>query len=195
MKGFGVLALISLVIAAHGKQVSPKVPRVAEIWKAADVRMNNQADIWFDRGDFPRALQVLKFRYAARPNDHELATTLGWMLENVKRDDEAVALYVRLRNKSAKEPDLAFPEANYYFRKKLYAKIPQILEPTLSQNPHQNSYRILARSYEKLGQYADAIRVLQMLLKRFPDDLTAKANLERVTKALGGQAKVRRVIT
>jgi hypothetical protein len=87
------------------------------------------------------------------------------------------------------DPDAAFPEANFYFMKKAFAKVPVLLEPAIVKKPHPNSYRILAHAYDRLKMYGDSKRVWQLYLKRFPDDGAAKQNLKRVSDKLSKAAK------
>ncbi|MCE9558095.1 MAG: hypothetical protein K8R88_04020 [Armatimonadetes bacterium] len=182
----GLASFAAMGVAS--RQSTPSVPtlvRVAAIWKAADERMERQTDRWFNRGDFPRVSQLLRIRLFVDRDNYERVTDLGWMLKSLERYDEELALYVAYRMTNAdKDPDAAFPEANFYFERKMYAKVPPLLEPTLKQNPHRNSYRIMALSYEKQGMFESAKRVWVAMLARFPDDGQGKVNLERVERAL-----------
>jgi len=183
---FGVLALAFLlkapyVFAQEAKKPDPK--RMDAIWSAAAERIDRQNDVWFDIGDFPRVIQTLRISTGLFPTDYDYATSLGWMLENVQRWDDALAVYISYRKANPQDPDGAFPEANFYYMKKIYAKVPPLLEPSIKAKPHPNSYRILAHSYEKLKMFAESKRVWEALIAR-TGDLTAKKNLERVEKKL-----------
>jgi pentatricopeptide repeat protein len=109
------------------------------------------------------------------------------MLENVHSWDEALSVYVTYRSSNPNSPDSAWPEANFYFMKKAFAKIPPVLEPKLksAQSPHPNTYRTLAHAYEKLGMLKDARRVWQALVKVAPDDRAAQRNLQRLIEKIG----------
>ncbi|MBX7136035.1 MAG: hypothetical protein K1X67_25475 [Fimbriimonadaceae bacterium] len=154
--------------------------RLDQIWDAADERLVRQIDVWFKDGDYPRIIQLLQFRNELYPQDYEVATDLGWMLENVEDDEAAVAVYKRFRARNPGEKDAPYPEANYYFMKREFAKVPPLIEPTIAKDPHANSYRILAHSYERMERYAESVRVWESYLKLHPDDGAAKNNLERV---------------
>ncbi len=148
--------------------------------------MARQVDVWFKEGDYPRLIQLLRFRIEVYPNDYDLATDLGWMLQNVERRPDALEVYRRYAKLNPNDPDGPFPEANYYFQQKEYDKVPPLLEPTLSMKPHPNSYRILAHAYERSGKLQDSKRVWELYLSRHPDDETAKNNLKRVIGKIGG---------
>lgn len=172
------LALMSVLVTATGQP--RKQARQDVIWDVAHNRFVDQLDYWFEDGDFPRCVQLLRIMADLDPDDYDVATDLGWMLENIELDDEALAVYVRFRKDNPKDADAAFPEANYYFNQGLYAKVPSLLEGSLSMRPHPNSYRILAHAYEKMGQLGDCRRIWSTYLKVNPADETAKANLRRV---------------
>ncbi|HJP84094.1 MAG TPA: hypothetical protein VJ835_11385 [Fimbriimonadaceae bacterium] len=165
-----------------------KASRVDAIWNHAVDRINGQTDIWFDDGDFPRVINLCRIMYALYPSDFEIATNLGWMLENIEKYDEALAVYVKFRTENPKDPDAAWPEANFYYMRRAFQKIPAILEPSIKMTvkPHANNYRTLAHAYERMNQLQDSKRVWQAMLLVYPKDLPAKNNLERVEKKLRG---------
>lgn len=182
--------LASLAIAAPHRSRPPKTQgdRVTAIWDAAAARLSRQGDIWFDTGDFPRAIQLLKFQLAIDPIDYENVTNLGWMLENINEFPAALKIYEDFRRASPDDPDSSFPEAYYYFAKRQYAKVIPLIESRLSKIPQANAFRILARSYENLKRYSDAIRVLKLQIANHPEDGAAKANLKRVEKKAAGKS-------
>lgn len=159
--------------------------RLQKIWQSAEKRMTAQSNLWFKDGDYPKVIQLLKVRVEVFPTDYNTVTDLGYMLESTQKPDEALALYVRFRQANPSNPDAAFPEANFYFARKLYAKVPPLLEPSLTKRPQPNAYRILAHSYERLGLLSDSKRVWEAYIKTAPEDGAAKANLRRVADKLG----------
>lgn len=160
--------------------------RLAEIWDQVDTRFARQIDFWFDDGEFPKAIQGLFIQYAYAPNDYEVVTNLGFLLESSARADEALDAYNLFIKNNPKDPDAPFPAGNLYFKKKDYAKTVQVLAPSLGKGkPHPNSYRIVARAYEKMGNYKKAIETWEKQLKAFPDDLPAQANIRRVKAKIG----------
>lgn len=154
--------------------------RTDEVWAYADVRVSRQIDRWFEDGDFPRAVGLLRLQASYAPNDYDVATNLGWLLQSMERDDDALAVYEAYRRENPDDVDNRLPEAMLYNSRKKYDKVVEVLEPTLARNPHPNVYRLLAKAYERLGKIDDAIRVWNLQLKRWPDDGPAKANIARV---------------
>ena len=75
------------------------------------------------------------------------------------------------------------------FAKKLYAKVPALLEPLISKTPppDPNAFRFLAHSYNKMGYYEDALRVWDAYIKIKPKDLQAIANRKGVAEKMKKQ--------
>ncbi len=156
--------------------------RVDDIWDAAANRMSNQNDRWFKDGDFPKCIQSLRMLNQLFPNNEEIVTNLGWLLESTQQPAEALAVYIRFKNNNPNDPNATFPEAFFYFNKKLWAKVPPLLEQSVKKKPapHPNSFRILAHSYDRLGRLTDSKRTWEAYLKMNPGDEAAKANLRKV---------------
>ncbi len=178
--------IVAGVLATLGTTTSfandPK--RIDAIWKAMKSRIVQQNDVWYNLGDYPRVIQLLRMHYSLDQTDYDIATNLGYMLESTEQNDLALAVYIQLRNSASPDPDKVWPEANFYYQKKAFAKIPPLLEPTLKQNPHSNSYRTLAHAYEKMNMLIDCKRVWESLIAKHPEDGQAKNNLNRVSKKL-----------
>lgn len=192
----GTLILILFILpgAAFGQSRA----RLDAIWNAADARIAHQVDVWFDDGEFPAVIQLIRVQTHLHPSSYDLATDLGWMLENVERYPEAEAEYKRYLKANPQDKDAALPLATFYaqaarFRRAvypgatpqaLYAKIPPLLEPALPRRPHPNLWRVLAQAYERLGRLEDARRVLRRYIALHPQDATAKNNLARVERKI-----------
>lgn len=182
------MSSIALVVAASamvgGLQApaAAKTDRVAAIWDSAQVRMDQQIDIWFNAGDFPKSIQALRVEQAAFPNDYEVATNHGWMLENVQDYDAAIVSYKQYLRDNPKDPDGALPLANLYFRQKKYKEVPPLLDKVVMRTPppHGNVFRILAHSYERTGRLQESQQVWMRFLSVDPNDGPAKVNLKRV---------------
>lgn len=177
----------ALMLAAIGSGNPPpwrQDQRSQTIWDAAHNRFVDQLDYWFEDGDYPRCIQLLRVLNDLEPSNYHVATDLGWMLESTEEPDAALAVYVRFRKENPNDPDAPFPEADFYFKNKMYAKVPPLLEGSLSLKPHANTYRRLAHAYERLGLLADSKRVWTQYLAINPNDEPAKVNLKRVAEKI-----------
>ncbi len=180
------LCVAAMGVAALSAAQAPTSSRVDAIWDAANDRITQQIDVWFQDGDFPALVSLLSVQFELDTRNYDVCTNLGWMQENIQQWDDALATYVRYREVNPTDPDRALPEADFYFRQKAYAKIPALLEPVISStpHPHPNVFRILAHAYEKQKLYGDAKRVYLDYIAIAPGDLTAKSNLAKVEKKL-----------
>jgi tetratricopeptide (TPR) repeat protein len=191
----GILGIAGFASAAQGPAgrtqsgpaSSAQAPdRLKAIWSYAQDRIDRQTDVWFDGGDFPATIQILKVASELNPHDYEILTNLGWMQENVHESEAAIATYERYQRDNPDDPDAALPIAQYYFLKKQYDKVPPILEHTMSTKgkKHPNMFRILAGSYERMGKFTDAERILKQYIAQTPGDAQAKLNLARVERKM-----------
>ncbi len=162
--------------------------REAEIWDGFNDRLANQVDSWFKDGEFIKVIQIIKLQYEIYPKSYEIATNLGWMHENVEQNPEALTVYKRYPAENPSDPDNMMPLAQFYFLKRKYSDAVLALVPAVGKKPgqHPNMYRMLARSYEMLKKYKEAIGVWDSYIKLAPTDLQAKANLDRVKKKMAG---------
>jgi len=163
--------------------------RMDSIWYAATNRMAQQSDLWYKHGSFLPCIQLLKIETTLFPYDFDSASTLGWLQGSTNDEAGELATYVNFRRNNPGDPDGPYLEAEYYYRKKLYAKVPPLLEPLMLMNPHPhpNIYRELAHCYEDMNLLADSKRVWSALLDLAPEDSAAKQNLQRVEKKLKGE--------
>jgi tetratricopeptide (TPR) repeat protein len=153
--------------------------RIDAIWAIATNRMIAQQNAWFEDGDFLACISVLGLEAKKWPKDYEIWTNLGWMQENVEEWDDALTTYDSYRKLNPQEPDNSLPEAQFYYMRKQYAKVPSLLESAIKRPCHPNNYRILAWSYERMKKYSDAVRVWKVYLGTGANDAVAKRNLAR----------------
>ena len=122
----------------------PSQDRLNEIWDNVDNRVIRQLDLWFDAGDFPKSVGLLKVEYAYSPDDYEVVTNLGWMLENLERMDEAKDTYMEFSKEHPKNGNAIFPLGFYYYMKRDFKTAIQILEPSVELNPGPNTVTLSA---------------------------------------------------
>jgi tetratricopeptide (TPR) repeat protein len=177
------MSVTSLVVAAVTMAAGQATPsRDEAIWSYVQARMDQQIDVWFDDGEFPKAIQALRFENGIFPHDYEVATNLGWMQENVEDYASATTTYERYLRQNPKDVDAPLPLAQLYFRQKQYAKVPPLLTSAIKRTPppHGNVWRILAHSYDRLNELEKSRDVWKAYIKAVPGDEAAKANLRRV---------------
>lgn len=175
----GLLVAVVAMVPTGG---DPTTARERAIWQHAQGRLEQQIDIWFEDGEFPKAIQALRLENDLFPSNYEVATNLGWMQENVQDYVSATATYERYLKLNPQDPDAGLPLATMLLNRKQYDRIPSLLEPAIKRKPapHPNTFRVLAHAHERLGHLKDSKRVWETYIKVNPKDETAKANLRRV---------------
>jgi tetratricopeptide (TPR) repeat protein len=163
--------------------------RLDSIWYAASNRMSQQCDSWYSRGEYLRCIQLLKIETTIFPYDFDSVSLLGWFQQSTEDEAGELATYVAFRRNNAGDSLAPYLEAMFYYRKKLYAKVPPLLEPLIKATPHPDAsvYRQLAHCYEDMNLLSDSKRIWQAFLAIAPNDPAAKTNLSRVEKKLKGE--------
>ena len=185
----GLIAATAFVLATHishkttiasVKTQSAEHRRLDEIWDHVDNRVITQLDLWYELGEFPECVSLLKVQSAYSPDDYDICTSLGWMLENVDQMNQARDVYRAFSDRHPEVGDAIFALGFSYFNARDYDNAIKCLEPSLAKNPSPNSYRVLAKAYERKNMPKEAIRIWELELKKYPDEGTAIANIKRV---------------
>ena len=194
----GLIAATSFILAtqiSHKSTVAPvktqsaEQSRLDEIWDHVDNRVITQLDVWYDLGEFPECTSLLQVQWAYSPDDYDICTSLGWMLENIDLKEKARDVYRDFSDRHPKSGDAAFALGFSYFNVKDYGNAIKYLEPSLANNPSPNTYRVLAKAYERKNMPKDAIRIWELELKKYPGEATAMTNIKRVKAKLGDGGK------
>lgn len=188
---FGLVSIGSAQGVGFDGPEPKRSPGALTILAAVQSRLSDQKDVWFEEGDFPACIQVLKFEVDWRPWDYGRVTDLGWMYGNIERKDLELATFNRYRAKFPNEPEAAYPEAEFYFRHRAYLPVVILLEPTirLPKKPHANSYRLLANAYDRIGMWPQSLRTWDEYLELAPTDAAAVRNRERVQQKIQNSGK------
>lgn len=180
---FFLIALCALPILVSAQSDESQVKAMVN---ATRDRMARQNDVWFRDGDFLPIIQSQSVMAEVDPKDEETWSNLEWMYFNVENIGMQWWVCREFRENNPTYADAPYYEAKLFYLKKLYAKVPALLEPVigLTPPPAPNSFRFLAHSYEKMGYYEDALRVWDKYLTLFPKDPQAKNNRSKVAKIL-----------
>ena len=160
--------------------------RLAIIEDSRDARVSNQSDYWFEKGDFPAIIHTLNYRFLLNPKDYETMTDLAWMYKNIERPDLELALLINYRESNLDQADAYYPEAEFYFNKKAYVQVIDLLKNAIKMTPppQPNAFRILAHSYSRIDLLKESLAVWDAYLKLVPNDAAAKVNRQRVVDRL-----------
>lgn len=161
----------------------PPASRMDIIMDSMDTRLINQSDRWFDDGEFPMVISLLRLQCDMDTTNYDLWTSLIWMYGNIEDRTKELAAAIEFRELNRTWGEAWYPEAEIYFRRGMRAKAIPLLEQAIILGPvHPNSYRLLGNSWRSLGFPAQAVRVWEAMLKLYPSDERAKAQLDRARK-------------
>ncbi|MDX2066095.1 MAG: tetratricopeptide repeat protein [Fimbriimonadaceae bacterium] len=186
-----ILPTLSLILVGQSAKPAPKpAPKIdALIDVAVYNRLSTQGDVWFEDGDYPRVIELLRYQVELYPSDYDLATNLGWLLESTERPEEATKVYIAYAKRNPNDPDALLPEAQQYFLKRKYDQSLAValrgLNGPNAKRAHPNLYRIAANSYERLGKFAESEKIWDRYLKLNPDDASALNRRATVRKKQG----------
>jgi hypothetical protein len=181
---------VGLVLAAvtFGSTLAQPGPeRANAIYENYKQRLTSTMDRYYHDGQYWTCIGYLRVRLGAAPADSHLSSDLVWMYGNVGEHDLAVAQAVRYRASYPTDAVAAEAEATIYRNRKLWERMPPILEPVLQFAVTPNAFVLCAQAYEELGMLRQALRVLELRLQKIPSDLTAVKNRERIKKLLEGK--------
>lgn len=181
----GIIAATAALLATQGSSAAPPLNRLDEIWAHVDNRVVNQLDLLFEDGEFPTATSILKVQYAYEPHNYDTMTNLGWMLENIEKLPEAREVYKTYIREHPNDANATMALGYSYYMKREYKETIATLEPSLSRLPTGNSYIILAKAYERLNDFKNALRVWEAQAERFPGG-AVDVNIKRVKAKLKG---------
>jgi tetratricopeptide (TPR) repeat protein len=183
-----MLAIGTMMVAIGSAQFDRMLstPGSKKITESAYWRISSEKDVLFKDGEFPATISILSWEVLWRPSDYQIVTDLGFMYGNLERKDLELATYVRFREQFPKSAEAYYPEAEFYFKSRIYKPVIKLLEPTLSMDPkpHANSYRLLAHAYDRLGLLKESLATWEIYLKLSPDDAAAKVNRDKVKAKL-----------
>jgi tetratricopeptide (TPR) repeat protein len=177
-------AIATLVFFAA---LCPAQGRVDDMKAGYDREMDLLIDRYFHEGNYEKVAELLKTYTKRHPDDAQLSTNYAWMLFNIGKEGESILEGVRFVRDNPKSEIGKLQLAQQYFDRKLYARVPGILEPIIGTTKAVQAFIMLGRSYEVLGLLKSALRVHEARAKLFPDDLVAKRQVDKVKQMLAGK--------
>ena len=181
-----IVAPFLVLLALPSVSQEAKSGATDRILSSARDRMVRQNDAWFHEGVFLPVIQNQEILVALDPNDEETWSVLSWMYQNIEDPGSQWVTTRRFAQANPTYVDAKYYEAEFLFAKKMYAKVPSLLEPLVKSDPppDANVFRFLAHSYNRMGYYEDALRVWDAYLKSHPNDGQAKVNRQRVADTI-----------
>ncbi len=156
--------------------------------------LSARADERFHAGDYDNSIRLMRLQMELEPTYLESYDSAAWLLWSMERFAEAVAVY---KQGIANNPDnyrLYFELGYMYFRtarpslyhkkgeesRRLYTQAEEQLRLAVQHPCPPDVDRLLARTLDLLGRYAEERKALEDLLKKYPDDSLAQSHLKRL---------------
>jgi len=115
-------------------------------------------------------------------------TDVAWVLANLNRDGEAIAMYQAGIEENPDSPELYQQFGLFYHRRHKYNEAVEQFRKSVQHDAPRAWQHMLPATLELAGRKEEALDEWQALLKRFPDDSVAKMHIEKLEQELKRQA-------
>ncbi|MCW5939712.1 MAG: hypothetical protein KF884_00695 [Fimbriimonadaceae bacterium] len=156
------------------------------VLEAARNQMVEQNDEWYEDGEYLIVIQNLRILCEEDPTDEDRWSDLIWMLGNVEAYADQIAACYRYRDLNPEKLDGSYYLAQFFFMRRAYARVPELMEPVIQTEPppHPNCFRFLTNSYQRMGYFEEALRVVEAHIKAYPEDQSAQAKRDGIRRQL-----------
>ncbi len=171
-----LLLLCAPAIALPGAsaQVDGITQRVADhLW--------NQADEEWHQGDYPRIIALDRIIAEADPHFLESYAVGGWLLESLGQHGDAEAFYQQGIRANPRASYAYYNLGFFYFNTRHdYAHAANVFRGDVAQRDADlNDWKMLAHSYEHLGDWNRAVQTWRAMKSRWPNGLNVDRLLQR----------------
>ncbi len=129
-----------------------------------------QNDVYWHAGDYPRIIALDRIIVQVEPQFIECYTTAAWLMWSDGADADAEAFYKQCIHNNP-GTSLAYYDYGFFLfnHQHRYADAQQVFARSAAlSDAGVLDYRMLAHSYEKLGQYDKAVGVWRRIKARWP---------------------------
>jgi len=144
-----------------------------------DVICYEYASYHFMAGDFETALKYYEKAIKINPFDDEFKVALALLYNNLKRYTSTINLLMPLIPKAQRLPKVAYPLAVAFYETGQYDLAQKLFVSYCELTQDVEVYNLLALTYEKMGQYQDAVSISNKILKDFPENINILSNKAR----------------
>lgn len=144
-----------------------------------DIICYEYASYHFMSGDYETALKYYEKAIAINPYDDEFKVALALLYNNLKRYTSTINLLMPILPKAQRLPKVAYPLAVAFYETEQYDLAQKLFISYCELTQDFEVYNLLALTYEKMGQYQDAVNISNKILKEFPDNINILSNKAR----------------
>lgn len=151
---------------------------VDDLWK--------QGDNYWHEGDYPRIIALDRIAVQADPHFVECYSTGGWLMESLGRNSDAEAFYQQAIANNQDDSYAYYSLGMFYYNtlKDYHASLAVFQRDAKVADSEDKDYKMLAHSYERIGDWASAIVVWKTIKKRWPKSPAVDYGLNRAQKRL-----------
>lgn len=176
---FALLVLVAL--PSFGATPASSPSQVDGITNLIVDRLWDQADEEWHQGDYPRIIALDRIIAEADPHFLEPYAVGGWLLESLGRLDEAEAFYQQGIRRNPKAAYAYYNLGFFYFntRHDYRAAIKTFRRDVAQKDADLNDWKMLAHSYEHVGDWTQAVATWETIQARWPDGVNVNRLLQR----------------
>ncbi|MGI4789984.1 MAG: tetratricopeptide repeat protein [Janthinobacterium lividum] len=133
-----------------------------------------QTDVYWHAGDYPRIVAVDRLITEADPQFLEAYSNGGWLMDSLGRTQDAEAYYT-LGTRNNPHAEYAFWNLGFFYfnTPHNYPAAARAFRSAVQQpEADLRDWKMLAHSYEKSGQWDDAVSTWQQIRARYPQGLS-----------------------
>ncbi len=151
----------------------------------------NQTDTYWHGGDYPRIVALDRIITEADPQFLEAYSAGGWLMDSLGRTADAEAYYT-LGTTNNPQAEYAYWNLGFFYFNTPHdypAAARAFCSAVRLPDADIKDWKMLAHSYEKAGQWEDAVEIWQQTRSRYPHDPSVPRLLaEAVTRQRRAQA-------
>ena len=139
-----------------------------------------QIDTFWHAGKWAECVRLLYQRIELDRHDTDACTDLGWVLANMNRDAEAVAVFRAGIADNPKNFDIHHHFGLFYHRRHRYDEAIEQFRIAAKNGAPKGWQHMLPGTLEQAGRKQEALDEWRELLRRFPGDPVAKQHVQKL---------------
>lgn len=178
---FVTLAAFSSYAAAASATAGAPVPPAKDRIDRAVNQLLERSDVYFHAGDFDSVRACYAVITDLDPNYVEGWQNYGWVLwSTLDRDDAAMRVFLRGLKYNPKPYELYFEIGELEYHRRHFLSAAQWLAKATDRDPPFSVWHMRAHCLEYAGEIVKAKALWRTIIKKYPKDLPAVANLKRL---------------
>lgn len=144
----------------------------------------DHADADFHAGDFPRTIALDRIISSAEPHFQEAYATGGWLMESDGDLADAEAYYKQGVANNSDSSYMYYQLGFFYFNtmKNYPVALKTFSQDVKTPDAEDNDWKMLAHSYERVGDIDHAVSTWKVIKQRFPKSPAVDYNLNKDLK-------------